>query len=107
MTTDSVASNEKSSFDARPSSASLFLQTKLPMSLPETQGRKLLLFQQSDPFKEWRSLSEMRRCAKCGHLFTGCDIQVDEEEDGTIRFRCPTVDCEGSWADWEYHQLHL
>jgi hypothetical protein len=77
------------------------------MSLPESQGRKLLLFQQSDPFKRWWSLGEMRICRKCNRLFTGFDIRVEEAADGTIRFHCPTENCDGSWADWDYSQLHL
>ena len=76
-------------------------------SLPQTPGRKLKLFQQSDPFKEWWSLGELRFCAKCGHLFTGHDIRISEDKDETIHFHCPTYRCSGQWKDWEYPQLHL
>jgi hypothetical protein len=76
-------------------------------SLPQTDGRKLRLFQTSDPLKQWWSLDEMRFCAKCEHLFTGRDIVLIEDDEGAIRFRCPTLGCEGGWADWEYPQLHL
>jgi hypothetical protein len=77
------------------------------MSLPQTPGRKLKLFQATDPFKQWWSLDEMRFCAKCEHLFLGRDIRLSEDEDGTIQFHCPTLNCPGSWADWEYPELHL
>ncbi len=77
------------------------------MSLPETRGRKLYLFQQSDPFKHWWSLGEMRFCAKCSQLFTGFDIRLEEDGEGKVQFHCPTPGCEGSWADWEYPELHL
>ena len=76
-------------------------------SLPETPGRKLALFRESDPLKFWWSLGEMRVCLKCEHLFTGHDIRLAEEGDGRISFHCPTHDCEGTWTDWEYPELHL
>jgi hypothetical protein len=44
----------------------------------------------------------MRFCAKCEHLFIGGDIKLTEDEDGNIHFHCPTLDCQGTWIDWEY-----
>jgi len=76
-------------------------------SLPQTPGRKLKLFQQFDPLKEWWSLSETRFCAKCGHLFTGHDIRISEDKDEVLHFHCPTLRCPGQWEDWQYPQLHL
>ncbi len=76
-------------------------------SLPQTDGRKLKLFQASDPLKYWWSLDEMRFCTRCGHLFIGRDIKLVEDERGTIHFRCPTMGCAGSWEDWQYPELHL
>jgi hypothetical protein len=79
-----------------------------PMSfLPQTEGRKLKLFQRSDPYKQWWSLGEMRVCAKCEHLFLGHDIRLTEDDLGTIHFHCPTPGCESTWIDWEYPELHL
>ena len=75
--------------------------------LPLTAGRKLRLFQASDPFKQWWSLEELRFCAKCERLFIGRDIKVLEDANGNITFHCPTQRCESSFADWEYPQLHL
>ena len=77
------------------------------MSLPETEGRKLKLFQASDPYKQWSSVGELRFCTKCEHLFSGHDIRIFEDEKGDVHFRCPTLGCEGRWADWDYPQLHL
>ena len=76
-------------------------------SLPQTPGRKLKLFQASDPLKEWWSLGETRFCVKCGHLFTGHDIRITEDEEGRLHFHCPTFQCTGQWEDWQYPQLHL
>ena len=76
-------------------------------SLPQTPGRKLKLFQASDPHKEWWSLNETRFCVKCGHLFTGNDIRITEDEHGKLHFHCPTFHCPGQWEDWQYPQLHL
>lgn len=76
-------------------------------SMPETPGRKLILFQQSDPAKQWWSLGEMRVCRKCEHLFTGHDIRLVEGVEGEISFRCPTHGCPGTWTDWDYPELHL
>lgn len=76
-------------------------------SMPETPGRKLILFQQSDPLKQWWSLGEMRVCTRCQHLFTGHDIRLSETESGLIAFHCPTPNCIGTWEDWEYPELHL
>ena len=45
--------------------------------LPETLGRKLLLFQQSDPLKHWWSLGEMRMCKRCEVDFHGKRHQAD------------------------------
>jgi hypothetical protein len=75
--------------------------------LPQTEGRKLRLFQETDPLKQWYSLGELRFCAKCEHLFSGHDIRVSEDENGAVQFRCPTSGCDGQWEDWEYPQLHL
>lgn len=75
--------------------------------LPQTAGRKLKLFQASDPLKQWWSLDEQRFCAKCEHLFIGREIKVLEDADGKIHFRCPTLGCDGGWVDWQYPQLHL
>jgi hypothetical protein len=75
--------------------------------LPQTPGRKLRLFQESDPLKHWWSLGELRFCAKCEHLFTGHDIRVSEDAHGRIRFHCPTLKCDGQWEDWQYPELHL
>jgi len=75
--------------------------------LPQTPGRKLQLFDASDPLKDWWSLGEMRFCARCEHLFTGHEIRLAEDADETIRFHCPTPDCSGQWEDWQYPQLHL
>lgn len=77
------------------------------MPLPETPGRKLILFQQSDPLKDWFSLGEMRWCRKCEHLFTGHDIRLSEDDLGEVHFHCPTQGCGGSWPDWQYPELHL
>ena len=77
------------------------------MPLPQTAGRKLKLFQASDPFKHWWSLGEMRFCAKCEHLFIGWEIKLVEDESGEIHFRCPTHGCEGGWGDWQYPELNL
>jgi hypothetical protein len=76
-------------------------------SLPPTPGRKLKLFQDSDPVKEWWSLGETRFCAKCQHLFTGHDIRLSEDAQGEVQFHCPTPGCHGKWEDWQYPQLHL
>ena len=76
-------------------------------ALPLTAGRKLRLFQISDPYKQWWSLEETRFCARCEHLFIGRDIKVFEDEKGLVHFRCPTPRCAGGFADWEYPQLHL
>lgn len=76
-------------------------------ALPQTPGRKLKLFQASDPLKEWWSLGEMRFCAKCEHLFTGHDIKITVNQMGDLQFHCPTYRCAGQWADWQYPQLHL
>jgi hypothetical protein len=76
-------------------------------SLPQTQGRKLKLFQASDPYKQWWSLNEMRFCAKCEHLFIGREIIVLEDELGRMHFQCPTPGCPGGWLDWQYPELHL
>ncbi len=76
-------------------------------ALPLTPGRKLRLFQASDPYKQWWTLEETRFCARCEHLFIGRDIKVLEDGQGGIHFQCPTPRCEGGFADWEYPQLHL
>ena len=76
-------------------------------ALPLTAGRKLKLFRECDPCKDWWSLEELRFCNRCEHLFIGRDIRVLEDEDGNVHFRCPTHDCDGGWAEWEYPQLHL
>ncbi len=76
-------------------------------ALPLTAGRKLRLFQANDPGKPWCSLEETRFCARCEHLFIARQIKVFEDENGRIRFQCPTEGCPGGFADWEYPQLHL
>jgi hypothetical protein len=76
-------------------------------SLPQTDGRRLRLFQSADPLKEWWSLDEMRFCARCERLFIGREIKLSERDDGSIEFHCPTQGCPGGWADWQYPQLHL
>jgi hypothetical protein len=77
------------------------------ISLPETAGRKLKLFQAHDPLKHWWSLGEMRFCTKCEHLFTGHDIRVTLDDDDEVEFHCPTLNCKGQWEDWQYPNLHL
>jgi hypothetical protein len=76
-------------------------------SLPQTDGRKLLLFRARDPLKYWWSLDEMRFCGKCEHLFLGRDIKLTEDEEGEVYFHCPTFGCASSWEDWQYPELHL
>jgi len=75
--------------------------------LPETAGRKLRLFQASDPVKHWWSLGELRFCAKCERLFSGHEIRLVPGADDCVQFRCPTLNCDGQWEDWQYPQLHL
>jgi len=75
--------------------------------LPLTNGRKLKLFQRHDPFKQWWSLDELRFCAKCEHLFIGRQIKVFEDDDMQYHFHCPTLKCDGGFADWQYPELHL
>ena len=75
--------------------------------LPLTAGRKLRLFQQSDPHKQWWSLEELRFCTKCHHLFIGRDIKVLVGSNAAVHFQCPTAGCDGTFVDWEYPQLHL
>ena len=73
-----------------------------------TPGRKLKIVQAHDPFKQWWSLDETRFCKKCEHLFIGRDLNILIDDDNeTYHFRCPTKDCESSWEDWEYPELHL
>ena len=75
--------------------------------LPLTDGRKLRLFQENDPLKQWWSLDEMRYCARCEHLFVGREIKVFEDDDMAYHFRCPTFGCGAGFADWQYPNLHL
>jgi len=72
-----------------------------------TKGRKLKLFQINDPLKQWWSLDELRYCSKCEHLFIGREINVYQDDSLVYHFRCPTLKCEGGFADWEYPDLHL
>ena len=72
-----------------------------------TAGRKLKLFQASDPYKQWWTLDEVRFCSKCERPFLGSNIKVYEDDAGRVHFRCPTFRCESGWEDWEYPQLHL
>ena len=72
-----------------------------------TPGRKLRLFQERDPLKQWWSLEELRFCRQCEHLFIGRQIKVFEDEGAGIHVCCPTHGCKGTFADWEYPQLHL
>ncbi len=72
-----------------------------------TSGRKLRLFQDSDPYKQWCTLDETRFCARRKHLFLGRDVRVLEDERGKIHFRCLTFCCEGGFADWQCPQFHL
>ena len=58
-------------------------------ALPPTPGRKLMLFQTSDPVKEWWSLGETRFCVKCEHLFTGHDIRITQDADGDASIPLP------------------
>ena len=76
-----------------------------PLSL--TDGRKLRLLQAHDPLKQWWAIDELRFCAKCEHLFMGRDIRFFEDDNLVVHFRCPTVGCEGRFAEWQYPQLHL
>ena len=75
--------------------------------LPLTKGRKLQLFQQHDPLKQWWSLDELRYCSKCEHLFIGRDIRISEDANMNYSFHCPTYQCDGGFADWQYPELHL
>ncbi len=72
-----------------------------------TDSRKLRLLQKADAFKQWWSITELRFCAACEHLFIGRDIRVFEDEHSECHFRCPSQKCEGGFAEWEYPQLHL
>ncbi|HWB60692.1 MAG TPA: hypothetical protein VG733_14450 [Chthoniobacteraceae bacterium] len=75
--------------------------------LPLTDGRKLQLFQEHDPLKQWWSLDELRYCGKCEHLFIGREIKVTQDDDMVFHFRCPTFNCDADFADWQYPNLHL
>lgn len=75
--------------------------------LPQTDGRKLRLFQASDPLKTWWSLDKMRICAKCERLFLGREIKISEDEFAHVAFHRPGFQCSGSWEDWNYPELHL
>jgi len=72
-----------------------------------TKGRKLKLFQAYDPFKQWWSVDELRFCAKCEHLFIGREIKIYEDDNMIFHFRCPTLNCDGGFEDWQYPELHL
>ena len=72
-----------------------------------TPGRKLRLFQEHDPEKQWWNLDEMRFCAKCERLFIGREIRVLEDDRSNLHFRCPTAGCAGTWTVWQYPELHL
>jgi hypothetical protein len=100
---------EKSSAKGRGSSSQNGARRDIThgMTFPQTDGGKLHLFRESDPFKEWWSLDEMRVCTQCGHLFLGRDIRISEDALGNLHFHCPTFGCESSWVDWEYPELHL
>ena len=65
------------------------------------------IFQEHDPFKQWWSLDELRFCRKCEHLIIGRDIRLLQDDDDAYHFRCPTLDCDATWEDWEYPDLHL
>lgn len=70
-------------------------------------GRKLALLRGGDPYKQWWSLDETRFCSRCEHLFIGRDLRLFEDEKSNVHFACPTLHCEGSFADWQYPALHL
>jgi len=72
-----------------------------------TPGRKLKLFQAHDPLKQWWSLDELRFCRKCEHLFIGGSIKVLRDDNDGYHFQCPTDECDATWDDWEYPDLHL
>ena len=56
-----------------------------------TAGRKLKLFQASDPYKQWWTLDEVRFCSKCERPFLGSDIKVYEDERGQGSLPLPDV----------------
>lgn len=72
-----------------------------------TSGRRLRLLDQNDSYTQWWSLDETRFCKKCEHLIIGKDIQITLDDDETPHFACPSFRCQGTFADWEYPQLHL
>lgn len=72
-----------------------------------TPGRRLKIVQAHDHLKQWWSLEETRFCVKCEHLFIGRDLRILIDDDGKYHFHCPTSDCDSSWDDWEYPELHL
>ncbi len=70
-------------------------------------SRKLRALQTADPLKQWWAITETRFCAQCEHLFIGREIRFYGEDDYPTHFGCPTPNCDGGFADWQYPQLHL
>ncbi|MEO7933857.1 MAG: hypothetical protein ABIT76_11935 [Chthoniobacterales bacterium] len=72
-----------------------------------TAGRRLRLLAENDPHTHWWSLDETRFCNRCEHLIVGRDIVITLDEHEAPHFACPSFRCPGTFANWEYPQLHL
>ena len=59
---------------------------------------KLQLLQEGE--RRWASLDETRQCVLCEETFTGCQVRLLWDHNGTPSLRCPTAGCPASPAQW-------
>lgn len=61
---------------------------------------KLIILQQNDSWRSWRTLDDQRRCAICDHIFPGRKVIVAADRHGRHTLHCPTPGCTSTPREW-------
>jgi len=61
---------------------------------------KLLLLNQLDRWRRWKSLDDRRLCVGCGHMINGHEIEAIRSETDGSALHCPTTGCQSIPLDW-------
>jgi hypothetical protein len=70
-------------------------------------SERLAILQSVDSHRTWHSLNDRRLCIRCTKPFSGFQVRLRSQPDGSYRASCPTPGCDSVPQHWLFYGTDL